>query len=163
MVSVPLKASQDKFTKHAYQKYYRNAMEICKECGCYRRKAIAAQYAGFSELDDCCGNTSLNLDKTVEAINFFDNSPAVSVLYKVKLMKLLWYADNLSYKRYGKSITGLAYKALPMGAVPVGHDLIVDLNGVRYEEVDYPNGIGIRFLPNSDLSLSILTKKIFLC
>ena len=70
------------------------------------------------------------------------------MLYKVGTTKL-WYADNLSYKRYGKSITGLAYKALPMGAVPVGHDLIVDLNGVRYEEVDYPNGIGIRFLPNS--------------
>jgi hypothetical protein len=51
-------------------------------------------------------------------------------------MKLMWYADALSYKRRGFAITGLVYLALPMGAVPVGHNSIIDLKDVPCEEVD---------------------------
>ena len=51
-------------------------------------------------------------------------------------MKLMWYADALSYKRRGLAITGLVYQALPMGAVPVGHNSIIDLKDVPCEEVD---------------------------
>lgn len=42
----------------------------------------------------------------------------VESLHKVKLMKMLWYSDYLHYKRNGVSISGLVYRALPMGAVP---------------------------------------------
>lgn len=45
-------------------------------------------------------------------------------------MKLMWFADALSYKNRGVAITGLVYQALPMGAVPIGHDLIIELKGV---------------------------------
>ena len=38
-------------------------------------------------------------------------------------MKLIWYADALSYKRRGFAIKGLVYQALPMGTVPVGNKL----------------------------------------
>lgn len=48
----------------------------------------------------------------------------------------MWYADALSYKRRGFAITGLVYLALPMGAVPVGHNSIIDLKDVPCEEVD---------------------------
>ena len=51
-------------------------------------------------------------------------------------MKLMWYADALAYKIRGSAITGLVYQALPMGAVPVGHNFIIDLNDVPCEEVD---------------------------
>lgn len=47
-------------------------------------------------------------------------------LYKVKLIKLIWYADALSYKRRGFAITGLVYQALPMGTVPVGNKLFLN-------------------------------------
>lgn len=50
-------------------------------------------------------------------------------------MKLMWYADALSYKLRGYAITGLVYKALPMGAVPVGHESIIDLKDVPCEEM----------------------------
>lgn len=52
-------------------------------------------------------------------------------------MKLMWYADALSYKNRGAAITGLVYQALPMGAVPVGHDYFINLKGVPCEEVDF--------------------------
>ena len=82
------------------------------------------------------GNTDLSLDKVVEVIRYFASSIKVTSLYKVKLMKLIWYADALSYKRRGFAITGLVYQVLPMGAVPVGHNSIIDLKDVPCEEVD---------------------------
>jgi hypothetical protein len=52
-------------------------------------------------------------------------------------MKMLWYSDVLNHKRKGFSITGLAYRALPMGAVPEGYEQIVLLEGVCYDEILY--------------------------
>ena len=63
---------------------------------------------------------------------------------------MLWYADALSYKRHSHSITGMVYKALPMGAVPLQHDLIIDLKGVTYEEVDFAEGSGYHFIATSN-------------
>ena len=79
------------------------------------------------------GNTALSLDKVVDVIRYFAASTKITRLYKVKLM---WYADVLSYKKRGFAITGLVYQALPMGAVPVGHNSIIDLKDVPCEEVD---------------------------
>lgn len=39
-------------------------------------------------------------------------------LYKVKLNKLLYYADNVHFKNHGQSISGTAYQAIQMGPVP---------------------------------------------
>ncbi len=69
-------------------------------------------------------------------IRYFAASAEITNLYKVKLMKLMWYADALSYKVRGFAITGLVYQALPRGAVPVGHNSIIDLKDVPCEEVD---------------------------
>ena len=76
------------------------------------------------------------MDKVVDVIKYFAASSEITSLYKVKLMKLMWYADALSYKDRGSAITGLVYQALPMGAVPVGHNYIIDLKDVPCEEVD---------------------------
>ena len=76
------------------------------------------------------------LDKVVDVIRYFASSKMITSLYKVKLMKLMWYADALSYKKRGCAITGLVYLALPMGAVPVGHNSIIVLRDVPCEEVD---------------------------
>lgn len=78
----------------------------------------------------------LSLDKVVDVIRYFAASTKVTSLYKVKLMKLMWYADALAYKNRGFAITGLVYQALPMGAIPVGHNFIIDLKDVPCEEVD---------------------------
>lgn len=71
------------------------------------------------------GNARLSLDKVIEVIRYFAASAKVTSLYKVKLMKLMWYSDALSYKKRGHAITGLVYQALPMGALPIGHDSII--------------------------------------
>ena len=67
-------------------------------------------------------------------------------LYLVKLLKMLWYADALSYKRYGHAISGLVYRALPMGAAPVAYESIVDLSTIHCEEIEMGDGTGVKFL-----------------
>jgi hypothetical protein len=60
-------------------------------------------------------------------------------------MKLLWYEDCLSYKNRGYTITGLVYQKLPMGAVPIGHDAIIELKGINYEEIEIGDGTAYKF------------------
>lgn len=109
------------------------------------KKAIEADYAGYAGNKMLHGNVELSLDKVVDVIRYFAASSKIRNLYKVKLMKLLWYADALSYKRRGFAMTGLVYQALPMGAVPVGHNAIIDLKDVPCEEVDMGEGNGYYF------------------
>lgn len=126
-----LAASKHQLSEEAYRKYLETAMCFYEKAeDRYLRKSIEAKYARFQ------GQTSLSLDKVVDVIRYFAASPKITSLYKVKLMKLMWYADALSYKRRGRSMTGLMYQALPMGAVPIGHDSIIHLKGVPCEEVD---------------------------
>lgn len=121
----------------SYQKYLETATALYEEDqDLYLRKAIEANYARFHGNPFFHGNTDLSLDKVVDVIRYFAASTKVTSLYKVKLMKLMWYADALSYKIRGFAITGLVYQALPMGAVPVGHNSIIDLKDVPCAEVD---------------------------
>ncbi len=132
-----LRNSKEHFSEETYQRYLNIATELYeKEQNAYLYKAIKAQYTRFQGDKMLHGNAKLALDRVVDMIRYFAASQQVTNLYKVKLMKLMWYADFLSYKQRGQSITGLVYQALPMGAVPVAHNLIIDLEGVPCEEVD---------------------------
>ena len=132
-----LKDAKNNLSEEAYQKYLGAATEFYEaDQDQYLRKAIQASYARFRSNMLFHGNTELSLDKVVDVIRYFASSTKITSLYKVKLMKLMWYADALSYKRRGFAITGLVYLALPMGAVPVGHNFIIDLKDVPCEEVD---------------------------
>ena len=113
-----LNDAKDSLSAESYQKYMEAATSLFEEDqDAYLRKAIEASYAGFQGNKMFHGNTSLSLDKVVDVIRYFAVSSKVTSLYKVKLMKLMWYADALAYKRRGRAITGLVYRALPMGAV----------------------------------------------
>ncbi len=99
-------------------------------------------YADFEE-EHLTGGTELNLNKVIEMINYL--AANVYRLYKVKLMKMLWYAYALHYKRHSKAISGLVYKALSMGAVPEAHDQIISLEGIEYYEVIYDENTAYLF------------------
>ena len=132
-----LSNSKENLNVELYQKYFSAATALYeKNQDIYLRKAIEASYAGFQGNQLYHGNTELSLDRVVDVIRYFAASEKVTNLYKVKLMKLMWYADALSYKNRGFAITGLVYRAMPMGAVPVGHNSIIDLKDVPCEEVD---------------------------
>ena len=155
-----LNDAKDNISSEAYRKYLETATTLYEEDqDAYLRKAIEASYAKFHGNHMFHGNRELSLDKVVDVIRYFASSMSVTSLYKVKLMKLLWYADALAYKRRGAAITGLVYQALPMGAVPVGHNSIIDLKNVPCEEVDMGETIAYHFSLRGELTFPALSKE----
>ena len=153
-----LKDAKNNLSEEAYQKYLEAATAFYEaDQDQYLRKAIQASYARFRGNKLFHGNTELSLDKVVDVIRYFASSTMITSLYKVKLMKLMWYADALSYKRRGFAITGLVYLALPMGAVPVGHNSIIDLKDVPCEEVDMGETNAYHFFLKDRVSFPFLS------
>jgi putative zinc finger/helix-turn-helix YgiT family protein len=62
------------------------------------------------------GNRPFSFEKLGAMVAFFASN--ATELFKTKLLKLLWYADFLHFKRHGVSISGLRYVHLPYGPVP---------------------------------------------
>ena len=57
------------------------------------------------------------------------------------MSKLLFYSDFLSYKKYGKGISGLQYQAISYGPVPVRYSTIYEnLDGLKKEIINLGNG-----------------------
>ena len=71
------------------------------------KNSIEALYVRFEGDNVITGNMKINIDKAVEVINYL--ALKVRELHKVKLMKMLWFADFLHYKKEKSSITGLFY------------------------------------------------------
>ena len=70
--------------------------------------------------DNGFGATSLN--KTKNILLYILNECGKT--FQTKMNKILFYADFLSYRQYGISISGLTYKALEYGPVPEHWDRI---------------------------------------
>lgn len=155
-----LKEKSDKFPQESLQKYQERAGSLFRHSGDdYLKKSLSAKYADINGDEDFCGNSPLNIGKIVDAIRYFASSAKVTALYKVRLWKMLWYSDVLAFKRYNRSITGLAYCALPMGAVPLGHELILGLEGVEYTEVAFDETTGYHFTAIPDYVPSALSRE----
>lgn len=148
--------AKDSISEKAYHEYRHNALELYKsKKNQYLVDHINSIYASF-ENNEKTGGVPLNLNKAVEMINYLASK--VSSLHKVKLMKMLWYSDGLNYKRFGKSISGLAYQTFPMGAVPLGYEQLVLLDGVCFEEVRYDASIGYKFKPVDGFKVQVLSE-----
>lgn len=155
-----LSDARESLAVETYQKYLDAATTLYeKNQDLYLRKAIEASYAGFHGNQLFHGNTELSLDKVVDMIRYFATSKQITNLYKVKLMKLMWYADALSYKKRGFAITGLVYQAMPMGAVPVGHNSIINLKDVPCEEVDMGETNAYHFSLKEKTSFEFLSEE----
>ena len=148
--------AKEKISDKAYEKYHKAASEKFKKTrNRYLMDSIYALYAEFAD-DLTTGGIDLDLNKVVEIINYY--ALKVDNLYQVKLMKMLWYGDRLSYKRRKKSITGLVYSALSVGAMPQGYEQILELDGVKFERVLHDfNHMGYKFQPVEDFQNKELT------
>ncbi len=153
-----LERAKDDLSEKAYHKYLKKANEVYHaHRNLYLKDSIEALYASFEGDNVFTGDTKINIDKIVEVINYL--ALRVRELHKVKLMKMLWFTDFLYYKKENKSITGLAYRALSMGAVPEGHETLLLLDGVCYEEIQYDEyeNSGYEFYSAQGLQFNRLT------
>ena len=76
------------------------------------------------------------------------------------MMKMLWYADALSYKKRGIAMTGLVYEHERYGALPLGHKTLVNLENLDVEE-EYSLNYDVmqRFYPSDKVDYSVLDKE----
>lgn len=151
-----LKKNKDKFSSLKYleirEKIVQNLDVHGKEF--LKRQVLESEYVDYTEPSDLNGNKTLDINKLESIISYF--AKRVNNLYKVKLMKMLWYADSLSFKTNGVAMTGLVYCHDAMGALPKGHYKILDLENINVEkEEDYEN-TRYHILPNDKIDLSAL-------
>ena len=153
-----LHAEKESLSPASYSKYMETGTVLFEQNhDQYLKSTIMSKYARFLHNPEATGGKALSLDVVVDMIRYYANSSRVISLFRVKLMKLLWYADALSYKRRGHAISGLVYRALPMGAVPVAYESIVDLSTIRCEEIEMGDGTGYKFLPTESKEYPHLT------
>lgn len=121
------------------------------------RQTFKGEYAGFDEPSDSNGYQILDIDKIEAVISYLAES--MSNLYKVKLMKSLWYSDVLSYIRTGKAMTGLVYRHEAMGALPIGHYSLMNLENLNVKEEMYYNydSVLLHVYPSENADYTILS------
>jgi len=119
------------------------------------RQTFEGEYAAFDTPSDLNGYKILDIDKIEAIVSYF--AEHVSNLFKVKLMKLLWYSDVLSFIKNGTSLTGLVYTHEPMGALPIGHYSLMNLENLTVqEEVGYNYDTMLHIYPTFGIDYTTL-------
>ena len=129
-----LKKHKDRFSTSKQEEIRTRIVEKLDSYGreFLTRQTFEGEYADFDVPSDSNGYTVLDIDKLEAVISYL--AEAMSNLYKVKLMKSLWYSDALAYQRMGKAMTGLVYRHATMGALPVGHYSLMNLENLNVKE-----------------------------
>lgn len=145
---------KDRFSIDKYKKIYNSIAKKVEEVGSIylKKQEILSLYVNHMEKSECNGYKTLDIEKVANVIGYF--SQFVDNLYKVKLMKLLWYADAIFYSRYDISMTGLVYKHMPLGALPIAYDEIIFLPTVKVVEEIIYDDISYRICPNKEVKIS---------
>lgn len=122
-----------------------------------RRWAVQSAYLAFRKPDASNGKRVFDEATFAAAVSYLAGK--VQHLYKTRLMKMLWYADSLAYRDQGRSITGLVYRHMPMGALPVAHNELLELDCVRVREEERDDG-SVQYLvePCDGVDLGVLNK-----
>lgn len=120
------------------------------------RQTFEGEYANFEEPSDSNGFATLNIDKIEAMISYI--AERVSNLFKVKLMKMLWYSDVLAFIENGNAMSGMVYRHEPMGALPIGHYSLMNLERLNVqEEMSYNYDTMLHIYPTTDMDYSILS------
>lgn len=129
-----LKKNKEKFTTSKYQEIRRRMLEKLDSYGreFLTRQTFAGEYVDYDTPSDANGYRLLDIDKIETVISYF--AEHVTNLFKVKLMKMLWFADALSFQKTGSAMTGLVYCHEAMGALPIGHYSLMNLENLNVKE-----------------------------
>lgn len=122
-----------------------------------KRQEIKSLYTKFEEASDYNGFKLIDVEKLAAVMGYFANE--VNYLYKVKMMKLLWYTDAIYYRRYGKSMTGLVYEHMTYGALPIGFNEILSVPTISVIEEMMNEDIGYKIVPTSNADESAFSKE----
>jgi len=157
-----LNRHKDKFTKNRFieiESYIKDFIRR-QQISYLKKESLKALYIDFDKPDEFNGNKVIDFEKIDQMLRFFSQNN--NNLYKVKLMKLLWYADALHFKNNNQSISGLVYAHMPYGALPIGsNELLQAFNDSISIAEEYFEYVGeedekiaykIKNLKNTDLN-----------
>ena len=119
-------------------------------------KQLENYFLGSSLPSSLTGYKTPSLSRFAEMVVFFTEKLQP---WKTKLNKLLFYADFSMYQQTGFSISGVQYRAIPMGPVPNNFNNIFEYLANK-DEIDiyyttFQNGgVGEQFQPNSSKSFN---------
>jgi transcriptional regulator with XRE-family HTH domain len=120
MVSL-LDSSREQFSETEYTKIRNSILSAPEESASDKLNALfysdttCSVYNGFG---------SLNTNKLANMVKFFLFKEGS--VFPTKLNKEMFYADFAHYRKHGRSISGLRYKAIKYGPVPYHYDTIYD-------------------------------------
>ncbi|MDO4268320.1 MAG: DUF4065 domain-containing protein [Eubacteriales bacterium] len=155
-----LKKNADKFSMTKQSEIKAKIVEKLDSYGkeFLTRQTFEGEYAAYEEPSDSNGFAMLNIDKIEAMISYM--AEKVRNLFKVKLMKMLWYSDVLSFIAAGCSMSGMVYRHELMGALPVGHYSLVNLENLNVqEEMGYNYDSMLHVYPTANMDYSVLSDK----
>lgn len=155
-----LKKNELKFSDDKAKELRARIIEKIEESGkeYLARQAFEGEYAAYDIPSDSNGYTKIDIDKLEAIISYLAKED--SELVKMKLMKMLWYSDALAYEKNGCAMTGLVYRHEVMGALPVGHCSLMNLQRLNVkEEVRSDYDMVLRVYPNEEMDYSVIGDK----
>ena len=129
-----LERNKSKFKDVKFRKIENNIKEVINK-DTYNYLNIQEIYTKYIEYEGksiCNGFKEIDIDKIESVLKYV--AQRMNNLYKVKLMKILWYIDFIYYKNHKKSMMGLVYSHQRMGALPIGFDEIIKLPSIIIDE-----------------------------
>lgn len=128
-----LEKNKDKFKENRYEEILEEIKNVIDEetLEYLNELEIEGKYIKYKEENKLNGNCILNIDKLKNILAYITKN--MSEVKKVVLMKLLWYIDSLSYKKYDKAMTGLIYVHQTFGALPIASEELLKLPSINYE------------------------------
>ncbi len=126
MVSL-LDSSREQFSEAEYTKIRSSILSAPEES---TSDKLTALFYSDTQCSVYNGFGSLNTDKVANMVKFFIYKEGS--VFPTKLNKEMFYADFAHYRKHGRSISGLRYKAFKYGPVPYHYDTIYDnIDGVE--------------------------------
>lgn len=100
-----------------------------------------------------------SLERLHNILLFFINK--CGGVFNTKMNKLLFYLDFYNYRQHGQAVSGLIYRAIQFGPVPVKWDRVYSLfDDVQQDLIEFDNGIsGTQLTSNVKPDLSLFTNK----
>lgn len=150
MNMVELSGTLDEKLKAKYIRKTRQLMEEAKRN--IHNLNVVSYLLGNYLPDIYSGYKSPNLEKLTEMMVYFSE---IMAPFKTKMNKLLFYADFLMFNRCGFSMSGMRYKAIPLGPVPNNFQSIFEYlsnkGEIDIEYIEFPNGnTGEKFIAKRD-------------
>lgn len=151
-----LKKNKEKFKNERYIEIEKCIKDKINE-NYYTKQEMLSKYVQYSEKSKDNGYKILDIKK-IENVIAYIAKQCKDNLFKVKLMKFLWYADFLNYKLYNKSMTGLVYVHNTYGALPIGYNEILKLSSISVQEkIGENENIQYKILYNKEYNIQEIT------